>query len=369
MNILLFILLAFITAFLIGIIVIPEIIKVFLGRNFFDVPGGRKIHTGNIPTMGGAGVFVAFMLAVFLWIPTEFYGDYKYVFFSLVLLAFTGIRDDMIALSSLKKLVIQLVAAAIVVGLGGVYITSFYTLGIDYIFPEWLSFAVSVFVIVGLTNSFNLVDGIDGLAGSIAIVFILFLGVWFYMSGFTTIALLCSAMAGSILAFLCFNWSPAKIFMGDTGSLFIGFFCSILLITFLNENENLKDDAVFKIENSVSLAMVLFIYPIFDTSRIMVIRLMQKRSLFSPDKLHVHALLLRMGLKHHEISVFVNVFSIITIFLCLMLDKIVADIVAIVFGLVLCYLISFFISKRVKKFKTKRKTMEIPRRRKKKNKV
>ena len=364
LTIILLILLSFLTAFLIAVITLPEIIRVILGREFFDVPGGRKLHVGNIPSMGGAGVFVGFMLSAFIWTPVEFFGEYKFLFFALVLLAFTGIRDDMIALSSLRKFIIQLIAAAVVVGLGDVYILSFYSLGIDYVFPEWLSFALSVFVIVGLTNSFNLVDGIDGLAGSIALVCILFLGTWFYMTGFTDLALLCAAMAGAVLGFLCFNWHPAKIFMGDTGSLFIGFFCSVILITFLNTNAALDDQAVYKIGNSVSLAMVLFIYPIFDTSRIMIIRLMQKRSPFSPDKLHVHSLLLRLGLKHHQIAVFVNIFSIITIFVCLMLDKIVTDLIAIIFGLVLCYLISFFISKRVKKFKTKRKTMQIQRKRK-----
>ncbi|MGB3775982.1 MAG: MraY family glycosyltransferase, partial [Leeuwenhoekiella sp.] len=337
---------AFFTAFIIGIITLPEIIKVIMGREVFDMPGGRKIHIGNIPTMGGAAVFVGFILSALIWLPVSELGPFKYLLFALILLAFTGIRDDMVALSSLNKFIIQLLAACVVVGLGGVSVGSLYSLGIDFVFPEWLGFAVSVFVIVGLTNSYNLVDGIDGLAASIALVCILFLGVWFYMTGFTNMALVCAAMCGAVLAFICFNWHPAKIFMGDTGSLFIGFFCAVILITFLNKNNGLSEGEVYKINNSVSLAMVLFIYPIFDTSRIMFIRLSQRRSPFAPDKLHIHSLLLRLGLKHDQISVLVNIFSIATIFLCLILDAYVLDIISIGIGLILCLTISLFISKR-----------------------
>ncbi len=355
---------AFFTALVIGLITLPEIIRIILGRKVVDVPGGRRLHVGNIPTMGGVAVFVGFMLSAFIWTPMEFFGEYKYMFFALIVLAITGIRDDMVELSSTIKFLIQIVATGVVVGLGEIYITSFYSLGFDIIFPEWLSFAMTVFVIVGLTNSFNLVDGIDGLAGSIALLCTLFLGVWFYITGFTNIALLCAAMSGGIISFLCFNWHPAKIFMGDTGSLFIGFFCAVMLVTFLKVNEGLPSYADFKIDNSVSLAMVLFIYPIFDTSRIMIIRLMQKRSPFSPDKLHIHSLLLRLGLKHHQISLFVNAFSVLAIIICIALDDIVTDYVAIAVGLITCYLISLFISKRVEKFKAYRKPMQIKRKKK-----
>jgi UDP-N-acetylmuramyl pentapeptide phosphotransferase/UDP-N-acetylglucosamine-1-phosphate transferase len=358
-----YIILGFFTAFVIGIITLPEIIKVIMGREVFDSPGGRKIHVGNIPTMGGAAVFVGFTLSALIWVPSADFGTFKYLFFALVLLAFTGIRDDMVALSSLNKFIIQLLAACVVVGLGGISIGSLYTLGIDIVFPEWLGFAISVFVIVGLTNSFNLVDGIDGLAASIALVCILFLGVWFYMTGFTNIALICASMCGAVLAFICFNWHPAKIFMGDTGSLFIGFFCSVILITFLNKNETLPVNEMYRISNSVSLAMVLFIYPIFDTARIMMIRMSQRRSPFSPDKLHIHSLLLRLGLKHYQIAIFVNIFSIVAIFVCLMLDKYIPDFVFILIGLILCFFISNFITRRVSKFKSTRKNIAIKKRR------
>ncbi|MEH6405728.1 MAG: MraY family glycosyltransferase [Leeuwenhoekiella sp.] len=366
MTPLILIFLAFFSALVIGLITLPEIIRIILGKEVYDVPGGRKLHVGRIPTMGGVAVVVGFMLSAFIWTPMDFFGEYKYVLFALIVLAITGIRDDMVALSSTIKFILQLFAAIVVVGLGDVYITSFYNLGIDYVFPEWVSFCISVFVIVGLTNSFNLVDGIDGLAGSVALLCVSFLGIWFYINGSTNTALLCAAMAGGILSFLYFNWHPAKIFMGDTGSLFIGFFCAIMLVTFLNVNANLPEYSAHKIDNSISLTMVLFIYPIFDTSRIMIIRLMQKRSPFSPDKLHIHSLLLRLGLKHHQIALFVNLFSVIAIILCLVLDKVISDFIAIAAGLILCYLISFFISRRVEKFRIYRKTMQIKRKRRRK---
>ena len=346
-----------------GVVTLPEIIRAILGRKVFDTPGGRKMHKGNIPSMGGAAVFVGFTLAAFIWMPATNLGTFKYLFFAMILLAFTGMRDDLLALSSFKKFIVQLIAASVVVGMGGIRLTSLYSLGIDVVFPEWLSFAASVFVIVGLTNSFNLVDGIDGLAASIGLVCILFLGTWFFMTGHAELGILCAAMSGGVLAFICFNWHPAKVFMGDTGSLFIGFFCAVILISFLNYNASLPNTALYKIHNSVSLAMVLFIYPIFDTSRIMIIRVMQRRSPFAPDKLHVHSLLLRLGLKHDEISIFINIFSILTIFLCLMLDKLIIDVVAISIGLILCTGISMFISRRVKKFRISRKSIDIRRKR------
>lgn len=314
-----------ITAFFVTLLVTPVIIKLFLNLNIFDKPGGRRIHTKITPSMGGVAIFIGFFMSMCLWIPDDQFTGFKYLYGALMFVFLTGIRDDLMPLNASKKLLCLIIAASIVVIFGETRLYSFYSLGIVGDFPEWFSILASIFTIIALSNAFNLVDGIDGLASSVASITLSFLGIWFYLVGEYSLSILMGAMLGGVLAFLIYNWHPAKIFMGDTGSLILGFFLSVALIKFININYSLSESNIYRLDASVGSALAIMIYPIYDTLRIFTIRITQGRSPFSPDKLHIHHLLLRMGLKHNQVTTCVIILSSFYIAFTVYLGSILED--------------------------------------------
>lgn len=357
----------FLFSFIATLIAIPQTLKVFKGKNLFDSPGGRKLHKNKTPSMGGVGIFFGFIiLAVTVVMDTSFNGV-NYLWCSMLVLFFTGLRDDLIPMKSVNKFAVQILSASLVVGMTELKITSMYTLGEGFFteqFPQWFSFFFTVFFIVAFTNAFNMIDGIDGLAGSLAAVLLSVFSIWFVLNGFWIEAFLTICMLGSVLGFLYYNWSPAKIFMGDTGSLVLGFFCAVIMILFLNKNESISV-GVFRIENSVGLIATIFVYPIFDVMRIFAIRLKDKRSPFSPDKLHIHLLLSRLGLRHSQI-----VFSIVNCTLLVILIYFILsyfnlnEVLIIVMIFSFCFLCSYLLKRKINKFKKDKKMIMLPKRNK-----
>jgi len=226
------IILAIVASFLIAIFAIPSIITVAKLKNLYDKPEERKIHTLKIPRLGGLAIFVSFAIAVLL------FGDFtgiegaKYIAASLIILFFSGLKDDIIILSPMKKLYSQLIAAGLVSGIAAIRITDLHgVFGINEI-PWIASTLLSMFMIIVITNSINLIDGVDGLAGSLSFIMSLTFGYFFYLNNDFNWMLISLALGGAILGFLFFNFSPARIFMGDSGSLTVGFLLSILKTTY-----------------------------------------------------------------------------------------------------------------------------------------
>jgi len=155
---------------------------------------------------------------------------------------------------------------------------------------------------LALTNGFNLIDGLDGLAGTIAVISLSLLGTWFYIQGVESYALISFIFLGGVFAFLVFNWHPAKIFMGDTGSLTLGFTLGTLIIAFMEINEGLPEGSFMKFEPTFGLSVALMIYPLYDMARVFARRISQGKGPMSPDKSHVHHFLMRMGLKHNQVA-------------------------------------------------------------------
>lgn len=177
-------------------------------------------------------------------------------------------------------------------------LTSFYGMFELSGFNAPVSFAVTIITIILITNSFNLIDGIDGLAGTFSIVAFLFFGIWFFFADDLFDAVLCFALAGAILAFLLLNWEPSKVFMGETGSLFIGVMLSIFVIGFVNHNHGLPPDSEARFSSSVGTALCILIVPLTDTIRIIILRLYRGVSLFAADKRHIHHCMVRLGYSH-----------------------------------------------------------------------
>lgn len=320
------------SAFLLTFLMFPVFIKFFKRRNFLDDPGGRKIHTVQTPAMGGLPIFIGFCTSILLWSSFDVLRETKYIIGSIAIMFIIGFRDDLINLKALQKLVGQIAAAVIVVIVADIRFCGLYNLmGIGEIHVS-ISYLISVFTIIVITNAYNLIDGIDGLSGSVGLIASLFFGIWFFLNNETGLASISLALAGALVAFLNYNWAPSKIFMGDTGSLFIGFFLSIAAIAFIDKNYAIRGTE-FAFGGSVGTALAVLIIPLADTLRVFIKRIARGKSPMHPDRTHTHHILLRLGCNHAQATGILVTVNIIFVLLALVLRNLSDAIVipAIVF--------------------------------------
>jgi UDP-N-acetylmuramyl pentapeptide phosphotransferase/UDP-N-acetylglucosamine-1-phosphate transferase len=295
-------LLAALTAYLVSFFILPILIATLLKMNIGDLPGGRKIHKKFIPSMGGIGFVLAAFAAIAIWSWQFPLPDIRYLMAAISLMFLVGLRDDMVELKATHKLVGELAAVLMVVVLSDIRIKDLHGfLGVGEL-NLFLSYGFSAFVLLVLTNSFNLIDGLDGLAGTSGSLILAVLGFWFYTQGLESYALIAFTFLGGVLAFLFFNWYPAKIFMGDTGSLTLGFVIGALIIAFMETNAALPDGAAWKFEPVFSAGIVLMIFPLYDMARVFARRIRRGKGPMTPDKSHVHHFMMRMGLNHSQVT-------------------------------------------------------------------
>lgn len=288
-------------AFLITYFAIPPIIRVAKDKKLFDEPDERKVHKSVIPTLGGLGIFAGFIIATLMGVPVHVSNELQYFLAAAMVIFFLGIKDDILILSATKKFIGQLIAAGIIIKFGGIQINNLHGfLGINEI-PHLAGYILTAFTIIVITNSFNLIDGVDGLAGSLGLLTSFIFGVYFYFTGEVMYSVMALSLAGSLIAFLIYNFSPAKIFMGDTGSLLIGLLNSIFAIKFIAVASN--PEASLPLLSAPAIAFAILIVPLFDTLRVFSLRIFNRRSPFSPDRNHIHHFLLDLGLSQRMITV------------------------------------------------------------------
>ncbi len=311
------IILAFITAFTLTYFAIPSIIHVANEKRLMDEPGDRHSHTVSTPSLGGIGIFAGMIFSIVLWTPFNIFGDLQYILCAFILIFLIGVKDDILPMSPRNKLIGELLAATILVFKSNVKITSFYGLFGIGILPEYVAIPLSIFTILVIINAFNLIDGINGLSGSIGVLISITLGAWFFSTFHYDLAVVAFSLAGALIAFLKYNYSPAKIFMGDTGSLLVGLVCSILAIKFIEFHRDLPMDSPFYMKSVPAVAIGILILPLYDTARVFLTRALQGRSPFYPDRTHIHHLLIDIGLSHMQatyVLVFVNFLFIVMVF-------------------------------------------------------
>ena len=304
--------LSFITSFALTFLAIPPIINVAKKKGLVDIPDERRSHSEITPSLGGVAIFAGTIFSVILWTPFNVFGELQYILCAFIIIFLIGVKDDIDPISPGKKMLGQILAAGIIVLKAKVKLTSFYGIFGIYDLPEFWSIALSIFTIIVIINAFNLIDGINGLSGSIALLISMILGYWFFKIGRVEIAIVAFALSGSIIGFLKYNITPAKIFMGDTGSLLLGLVCSILTILFIDLHNGLGDSP-YAVKSAPAVAIAILILPLFDTARVFTMRLLKGKSPFHPDRLHIHHLLLDSGLSHMQATgslVFVNVIFI-----------------------------------------------------------
>ena len=294
-----------------GLISIPLIINFCYKHNIFDMPTARKVHKRGIPRLGGVCFLPSMLAAILAVVPmlnshSETGNEvtislWSCMFFlSLALIYSTGLTDDIVGLGPKTKLGVQILAASFL-PLSGLYINNLYGLFGIHEIPYWIGFAITVFMIVFIDNAMNLIDGIDGLCGGVALIALSGFLYCFMCSGMLVYSMLIAAMIGVLCSFLYFNVfgtveNKRKIFMGDSGSLTIGFILGFLWVKFCMSTPKampFRDD-------SIVISFSLIIVPLLDVVRVSLVRLMHGKPIFSADKNHIHHKMLRTGMTQHQ---------------------------------------------------------------------
>ncbi|MCG8319084.1 MAG: undecaprenyl/decaprenyl-phosphate alpha-N-acetylglucosaminyl 1-phosphate transferase [Cytophagales bacterium] len=303
------IILTFLWSFLVSVFAVPSIIFVSYTKRLLDEPNHRTIHESLTPRLGGLAIFAGFMSAITIF-GNLTYGVQQLLAGCLIMF-FIGVKDDIISVSAFKKFFVQLLAAGIVMVIGDVRITSFQGIFGIYDLDPGSSYAFTFLVIIGITNAINLIDGMDGLAGSVVLIISLTFGVYFfyYENPYAFVAL---SLAGGVIGFLKYNIYKAKIFMGDTGSLLCGFIISVLAIRFIEMKV---------VESAPAIAIGILIIPVFDTLRVFTIRILNGRWPFHPDRNHIHHRLLAMGFSQVSALLILVSLNLISIGFMILFDK------------------------------------------------
>ncbi len=295
---------AILTAFLITFLVIPIVIRVVRqNESLLEQPTERASHKISVPTFGGIAIFFGLLFAMIFWVDLAPYEKLQSLLSALLIIFFVGMLDDLVSLSPVKKIVGQLLAIIIVIYFSDLRITSMYGVFTIHVLPYWASVGLTAFTMIVITNAYNLIDGLDGLAASVGIIVSGVFGGLFLLTNQVELAIVSLSLMGSLLAFLYFNFHPAKIFMGDTGSLVIGFLLAVFAIHLV------ESDVIFGMYNfeakGSALAVAILIVPLYDALRIFVIRTLKGQSPMQPDRNHIHHGLSDLGFGHRRTTLYI----------------------------------------------------------------
>jgi UDP-N-acetylmuramyl pentapeptide phosphotransferase/UDP-N-acetylglucosamine-1-phosphate transferase len=291
----------FLIAFFVTYVAMPVIIRIASIKKLVDIPDNRKIHKTPVPSLGGFGIFAGFLLAVLIAVPFKSANGLQYYAAAAFILFLVGLKDDVLIITPLKKFTGQLAAAFIVINMAGLRLVSLHGIfGIEEL-PYAVSLALSYFAFILIVNAFNLIDGVDGLAGTLGVVSALVFGVYYYFAKEPLYAVMGLSLVGALGAFLVFNYTPAKIFMGDTGSMIVGLVNAILVLHFVRVAD--APGAIGPVTSAPMIGVTIMAVPLFDTLRVFTIRIfLHRRSPFSPDRNHIHHLLLDCGFSHPAVT-------------------------------------------------------------------
>ncbi len=279
----------FMTAMFSALIMVPFLRQWALASRTVDLPDARKVHRTPVPRIGGIAVYMAFLFALLVFMPMA--REVRGVMAGGLILFVTGLVDDLYGISPGRKFMGQIFGTVIAMAVSGVYI---HTLGNltgsgELVLPLWAGVPFTIVAVVGVINAINLIDGLDGLAGGVSVIALAAFLALAYHDDNVTVMMITSALLGALLGFLKYNFFPARVFMGDTGSLTVGFVLAFTAI-YLTQLPGAR------IEPAVPL--VVLGLPIVDTVWVMGNRLRQRRSPFAPDMTHVHHKFLMLGLEH-----------------------------------------------------------------------
>lgn len=346
---------AFLFSVVCGFISIPMIMNFCERRKLYDIPNTRKIHKNAIPRLGGLSflpsMLLAFLCVLFVMNGSDGYERVTmniwslYFMVSLLLIYGLGMIDDFIGLGAVQKFAVQIIAASLL-PLAGLYLNDLYGLfGINDI-PYWIGAPLTVFVIVFVSNTINLIDGIDGLSACITFIALTGFLICFAREGLWLYATLIGGLMGVLIPFLYFNLfgdasKNRKIFMGDSGSLTLGFIMGFLTVKFAMDNPNVMP---FR-KDSLLLAFTLLLVPVFDTTRVILVRILHHQPIFRSDKNHIHHKLMRTGLSQRQTLFTILVMDLAFIVLNQLLYRVCAATYVLVIDVVLWLVMNYCINR------------------------
>ncbi|MEX8548505.1 MAG: glycosyltransferase family 4 protein [Mucilaginibacter sp.] len=281
------------------LVIMPLVIRVANRYQLFDDQSpSRKDHGYGVPRLGGVAFFLSivftglfFKIGIYESLPIPC------LYAAGAVLFLVGFVDDLSGVACFTKLIFQIIAGCLITVPGNIRINNLHGILNMHQLSYTESVGISIFIIVFIINSFNLIDGIDGLAGTLGVIAALTFGYYFMRTGHVGLAALALLVAGSLIPFLAYNYSPTKIFMGDCGSLFLGLSCAVFALKFITINEA---SALNNTQAAPAIAVAALIVPLFDTFTVVITRICNKKSPFRADRNHIHHRLLRLGLNHMQ---------------------------------------------------------------------
>ncbi|SFF46746.1 MraY family glycosyltransferase [Flavobacterium xueshanense] len=315
-----------IISFLLVYVIIPNIHRIIKIRNLNDQPNNRSSHFCPTPTMAGVAFYFTIMMALFFIKHFDIENIGNNLIAAITIVFIIGLKDDLVVTSPRNKLTMETIAIIFLLVSNSMHVKTLNGfLGI-YELPELLEYCGIIFILLTIINAFNFIDGIDGLASTIAIVIFSVFSLIFYASNLHFYFLISLSVIGMLLAYLYYNFSTTqKIFMGDTGSLLIGFFIGFCTLKFLSMDTSLLSNFTFKAENKLIIVFAVLFMPLFDMFRVIGLRMMEGKSPFKADRNHIHHILIDSGLSHFKVAMtlgFLNyVIIIITLWFSSFLDS------------------------------------------------
>lgn len=290
-----------------------------------DKPNSRSSHLKRTPTLGGVSFFYTLVFALFFLRGWSENDEAMFFIPGLTILFIIGLKDDLVVLSPYTKLAAQLISIAFILSNEAFMVHSFHGFFGVHDIPTFVSYIIGGFIMVTIINAYNLIDGIDGLAAIVGIVILIIYSTIFYITKDYFYLLLSLTLNGCLIAFLKYNLSSSseeKIFMGDTGSLIVGFIISVLTMKFLALPSGKLEELPFLIENIPLIAIGILIVPLFDTARVFTIRLANRRSPFSADRNHTHHILIDyFNISHKKASLIIGAFNLVFVYLVIILGS------------------------------------------------
>lgn len=301
-------------SFVITLLLLPVIIRIAAVNKLFVVRQFRKVHTQKVSSLGGIAIFASVFFVMLFFSDFESLKPLKFYLAAGLFIFLVGLRDDFKNVNPWVKLLGQILATLIIIFPGGLKIEQFILNGTIYNLHPALSTILTLIVVIWIVNAYNFFDGIDIQAALMGIFVLAPAGIWFYFTQQYNFGLLLLTTSAALSAFLIFNFSPSKIFMGDSGTMTIGFIFAFSFIKFTSLNTQMEFvDA--NISNPFIFGLIAFQLPLFDSLRVVFFRLIKKKKLTKADKSHFHHLLLKLNWSHFHISLLSGFYTLIMLFL------------------------------------------------------
>lgn len=353
--------LSFLMSFALVFAISPSMIRIAYHKGLMAEPVDRSSHKVSTPCIGGIPIFVGVIFTTLLLTPHDEWAELQFILSAMVIVFLVGVKDDIEGLSPRHKMIGLMVAISILVSRGEVQLQSMYGLfGFDGTFPRWISLLVSGFTLLVITNAFNLIDGINGLSGVVGTIASVTFGTYFFMTDQFYLGVLSMTTAGSLLAFLRFNVTPARTFMGDTGALVVGLLLGVMTIKFIDVASSADAPLKYGFANPIAIAVSILIIPLFDTIRVFTTRALRGQSPFKPDRRHIHHLLIDSGLDHMQGTTVLGLANMTFISIGFILDEWLELHALLALQIGLALLATFFLHRNVRRIKAEQLANKVP---------